>query len=200
MAKQGVSFVQMVVTLFLVTLVASSSLGIVYTVTKEPIEEAKKAKKQTAIQAVLPKFENNPDDDSISVTVDEGEVIAYPGIKNDSVTGVAIGTFTEQGYSGLIKLMVGFRSDGSIYNLSVLEHQETPGLGAKIEKNKSDFAKQFINKNPEQYSLQVKKDGGDVDAITAATISSRAYCTAVERAYEAFKKLKLTNGTIQESQ
>ena len=84
--------------------------------------------------------------------------------------------------------MVGFLPDGTIRNISVLEHAETPGLGDKMEKKKSSWSEQFNGKNPESYKLQVTKDGGSVDAITAATISSRAYADAVDRAYKAYKK------------
>jgi electron transport complex protein RnfG len=84
--------------------------------------------------------------------------------------------------------MVGFKPDGTIHNISVLDHAETPGLGSKIEKSSSSWSEQFNGKNPTDFQLQVRKDGGDVDAITAATISSRAYCDAVQKAYKAFQK------------
>ena len=86
--------------------------------------------------------------------------------------------------------MVGFDDDGVILNTEVIKAGETPGLGDKINKSKSDFAKQFNGQDPAEYKLQVSKDGGDVDAITAATISSRAYCDAVQRAYNVFKIVK----------
>ncbi len=86
--------------------------------------------------------------------------------------------------------MAGFLPDGSIYDISVLEHKETPGLGDKMQASKSDWAQQFKGKNPANFSLKVKKDGGDVDAITAATISSRAYVDAVQRAYETYLQNK----------
>lgn len=86
--------------------------------------------------------------------------------------------------------MVGFNAEGNIFNTEVIAAAETPGLGDKINKDKSDFAKQFSGQNPESFKLSVKKDGGDVDAITAATISSRAYCDAIQRAYDVFMKVK----------
>ena len=82
--------------------------------------------------------------------------------------------------------MVGFLPNGCIYNIEVLELKETPGLGTKMTEEK--FKGQFKNKNPKNFKLIVKKDNGDVDAITAATISSRAFCDAVQRAYNAFVK------------
>ena len=83
--------------------------------------------------------------------------------------------------------MVGFNVDGTIKGISVLSHTETPGLGDKIEPSKSSFSAQFEGKDPQNFKLVVKKDGGDVDAITASTITSRAYCDAVTLAWEAFK-------------
>lgn len=80
--------------------------------------------------------------------------------------------------------MVGFLPDGTIHNTAVLEHKETPGLGDKMDIRKAPWSEQFRGKNPAEYRLQVRKDGGDVDAITAATISSRAFCDAVQRAYD----------------
>lgn len=82
--------------------------------------------------------------------------------------------------------MAGFKPDGTIINITVLEHKETPGLGTKM--TEPSFKDQFVDKNPGNYELKVKKDGGPVDAITAATISSRAYCDAVQRAYNTLKK------------
>jgi electron transport complex protein RnfG len=84
--------------------------------------------------------------------------------------------------------MVGFLPDGTIHGIEVIAHKETPGLGDKMESGKSDFSVQFKGKNPENFKLAVVKDGGNVDAITASTISSRAYCDAVKRAYDAFIK------------
>ena len=91
----------------------------------------------------------------------------------------------------MIKIMVGFRPDGTLYDVAVLEHIETPGLGDKMEKEKSydkrtgeSWTSQFIGIDPATFSLMVRQDDGDVDAITAATITSRAFCDAVQRAYD----------------
>lgn len=112
----------------------------------------------------------------------------YSAYKNGEVVGTAVETYTNKGYSGRIDVMVGFAPDMTILNTAVLKHAETPGLGDKMSKEKSDWSDQFKNKNPEDFELAVSKDGGDVDAITAATITSRAFCDAVERAYETYKK------------
>jgi len=178
----------MVLTLFLVTLAASATLGFIYELTKEPIAQAKLRKKNAAIQKVVPRFTNQPNNESYQVAVEGDSLTLYPAKQDGKLVGVAVSTFTTKGYSGEIRLMVGFNPDGTIHNISVLEHQETPGLGDKIEKSKSDWSRQFNGQQPGDFQVKVQKDGGDVDAITAATISSRAYCDAVRRAYQAFQK------------
>jgi electron transport complex protein RnfG len=105
--------------------------------------------------------------------------------------GTAVETFTNKGFSGEFKLMVGFSPDGTIIDIAVIKHSETPGLGDKMEIDKSDFHVQFKGQHPDSFNVAVTKDRGDVDAITASTITSRAYCDAVMRAYEAFKKRSL---------
>ncbi len=84
--------------------------------------------------------------------------------------------------------MVGFVDGDVISGTSVLEHKETPGLGDKMDKKKADWSDQFAGKNLTEYTLKVTKDRGDVDAITAATITSRAFCDATQRAYDELKK------------
>jgi len=187
MAKTESSFKNMVLTLLGISLVASLSLGAVYNLTKEPIAKAQLQKKENAIKQVVPAFDKL---EQISVTPEDGgdPVIINKAVKGDSVIGYAVETYTDKGFSGRVLLMVGFSPEGSIINTAVLKHTETPGLGDKMDISKSDFPNQFKNQNPETFKLMVKKDGGQVDAITAATISSRAFCDAVQRGYDAVKK------------
>lgn len=179
----------MVIVLFVVTFVASLSVTAVYEVTKEPITLSKEKKIRDAIAAVVPEFDNNPSETKVVQQDGDKEIVIYTAKKGDEVSGYAIETYTKKGFGGEISLMVGFLSDGTIYRVETLSHNETPGLGNKIERSKSDFSVQFEGKNPEDFKLSVKKDGGDVDAITASTISSRAFCDAVERAYEVYKTI-----------
>ena len=193
MAKKESTLTNMVLTLFLVTLGASTVLGFVYEFTKGPIAEAKLAKKIKAIEEVVPTFKNNPVGESFKLMSYDGldSLVFYPAIDSNLVeVGVAVETITKKGFSGKIKLMVGFLPDGTINEIAVLEHKETPGLGDKMQRNKSNFHVQFQGKNPKDFKLSVKKDDGDVDAITATTISSRAYCEAVERAYKTYMSIK----------
>lgn len=190
MAKRESTFMNMLITLFGVTLLAAGLLGSVYALTKEPIRLAELKKKNEAIQVVVPGFDNEPSQEVRSLFVDGDSLYFYTARKGDEILGTAVETFTKKGFSGEFKLMVGFKEDGSIIDIAVIKHAETPGLGDKMVKGKSDFSLQFMGKNPESFKLAVKKDRGDVDAITASTITSRAYCDAVQRAYNAFEQLE----------
>lgn len=188
-SKKESNFVNMVLVLFVVTAFAALALGAVYVVTKKPIEIAKKRKQEAAIRQVLPAFDKLkvmmlPDaegKDSLQFNI---------AFKEGRLIGVAIKTYTLKGFGGRFDVMVGFLPDGTINNTSVLDMKETPGLGTNIMHKNSDFPDQFQGKNPATFALKVKKDGGDVDAITAATISSRAFCDALQRAYKSFEKNK----------
>jgi electron transport complex protein RnfG len=176
-----------------VTLVAAGLMGSVFALTKEPIRLAELKKKNEAIQVVVPGFDNEPSQEVKSIFMDGDSIYLYTARKGEEILGTAVETFTNQGFSGKFKLMVGFSPDGSIIDIAVIQHSETPGLGNKMEKGKSDFSLQFMGKNPETFKLAVKKDRGDVDAITASTITSRAYCDAVQRAFGAFTESQKEN-------
>jgi len=185
MAKKESTFLNMLITLVVISLVSATALGYVYELTKEPIELAKQNKNLEAVIQVVPEFDNDLNASKFQLATSDGDTLeSYVAKKGDSIVGTAVKTFSNKGFSGEVWLMVGFTPDGSIYNISILEHQETPGLGTKM--SDPSFKDQFNNKNPETFKLRVKKDGGDVDAITAATVSSRAFCDAVERAHKAF--------------
>ena len=187
MAKLESSFKNMVMVLLGITLIASFSLGAVYNLTKEPIAKAQQAKKEAAIKQVVPDFDLI---ETLAVASDDGgdSLMVSKAMKQGELVGYAVESYSNQGYGGRIDLMVGFTPEGLIYNTSVLKHAETPGLGDKMDVAKSNFSEQFKNKDIEKFTLKVKKDGGSVDAITAATISSRAFCNGVQRAYDVVKK------------
>ena len=193
MAKKESTFLSMVATLFVVTLVAAGLLGSVFALTKEPIRLAELKKKNEAIQVVVPGFDNEPSQEVERIFMDGDSLYLYSARLGEELLGTAVETFTNIGFSGEFKLMVGFAPDGSIIDIAVIKHAETPGLGDKMEKRKSDFSVQFMGKHPDSFKLAVKKDRGDVDAITASTITSRAYCDAVTRAYGAFMKSQKEN-------
>lgn len=187
MATIKSSFINLLLTLTIVTLVAALSLGYVYQWTKEPIAQAQMAKQLKAIESVVQGYDNNPVLEKYKVATPDGtdSLEFFPAKKGEELIGIAIKTKSSKGYSGEISIMVGFNMRGEIENIFVIEHKETPGLGSKM--TTPGFVNQFLGKNPEQMKLKVKKDGGDVDAITGATISSRAYSQAIQLAFDTFK-------------
>jgi len=193
MAKLQSSLRNMILSLTLISVGASAALGFVYEMTKGPIDISMLNKKLDAIKQVVPEFTNNPNDEMFMLPTGEGDSLeVYPAKKGEEIVGYAIKSYTNNGFSGYIGFMVGFTPDGTIYNINILEHKETPGLGTKMVPDgtpeKPEFKDQFMGKNPADFALKVKKDGGPVDAITAATISSRAYCEGVQRAYTTLEK------------
>ncbi|MBN2595799.1 RnfABCDGE type electron transport complex subunit G [Labilibaculum sp.] len=202
--KKESTFTNMVLVLFIITLVASAALGGLYELTKEPIAAAKLAKKLKAIKQVVPDFDNNPSDEVYKIGMNEKDTLEfYPAKKDGILVGTAVKTFTTNGFSGYVWIMVGLKPDGSIHNYSVLEHKETPGLGTKMADwfKQNDPAKEkasIINKNPGSINFTVSKDGGDIDAITAATISSRAFLDAVQKAYNEYAKNPKEGGSTNE--
>ena len=175
-----------------ISLLAALALTGVYALTKGPIELGQKEKMEKALQAVLPDYEGTVRD-TIIVDADNVEIPVHLAIgKDGELCGAGIETYTKKAFAGRFDLMVGFNAEGVIVNTEVIKSGETPGLGDKINKDKegNGWAQQFNHQNPADFQLVVKKDGGDVDAITAATISSRAYCDAVQRAYDIFMKVK----------
>ena len=177
----------MVLTLLAITFVSAAAVGTIYEITQEPIAAAKSAKIGSAVALVVPTIDS----------LDGKTVTVYTALSGQDTVGYAIETFSNSGFGGEIRLMVGFLPDGTIHRVETLSHNETPGLGDKIDRSKSDFSVQFEGKNPRTFRLAVRKDGGDVDAITASTISSRAYADALTRAYHVFESIHQT-GTSHE--
>lgn len=196
MAQRESTFLSMVLTLFLVTLIAAAILGFVHDLTKDAIILSKAKAQEEAIVKVLPKFEKLGEAYKVA-PADGGDSLeffpAYNG--NNELVGVAVKTYTNKGFGGYIGLMAGFTPDGTISGYSVLEHKETPGLGSKMDTwfNDTNKPKQnIIGKNPQSTKFTVSKDGGDIDAITASTISSRAFLDGINRAFDAFKQNQQT--------
>jgi len=188
MSKKESTFLNMIITLFVITMVAGISLGYVNDITVGPKAEAKLARKVIALKQVMAEFDNNPVEEVIMIKSElvKDSVEIYTGSLNGVKSGTAVVGSSEKGYSGLIKLMVGFESDGSIRNIVVLEQKETPGLGTKMKDDK--FLRQFRGKNPSTFDLKPKKDGGDVDALTGSTITTRAFGEAAQLAFDEYMK------------
>ncbi|MCK9302871.1 MAG: RnfABCDGE type electron transport complex subunit G [Bacteroidales bacterium] len=190
MSKLKSTLPNMVIVLGLIAAITSLLLAYVYTITKQPIDDAKQIKLNNAIAEVVPGLETFKE---YKVKFDEStdSLTFYDVYKNDELIGTAVKSYDNNGFNGRIVILVGLNPDGNIIKTVALEQSETPGLGAKMDNVKNpEFAEQFANQNPKKFKLQVKKDKGDVDAITAATISSRAYCRAVQLACNAFDAQK----------
>lgn len=178
----------MLLSLLIITVVSGLSLGFVNDLTIEPKAKAKLEKKVSSLRLVLPTFDNNPVDDMQLVkseTVTDS-VEVYPAYLNNEFVGAAIIGSTEKGFSGLIKIMIGFKPTGIIENVVILEQKETPGLGTKL--TDVAFLQQFKDVDLSNFNMKVTKDGGEVDALTGATISTRAFCEAAQMAYDAYIK------------
>ena len=199
--KKESTLINMLVALLVIAAVSGGVLGLVYGVTKDAIAEVDQKKNEAAIQAVLP-LEGEITYKADTLKYDyEGTTQTFPCNlaydANGNFKGAAVKT-SEGGFGGKIDMMVGFLADGTIKGTSVLSHSETPGLGANMT---GKFDDQFVDKNPASYKLTVTKDGGDVDAITAATITSRAFSKAVDKAYKAFEANKaqfMNNAPVEE--
>ena len=188
--KKESTLVNMVLVLFVITLAAGLSLGYVNDITLEPKAKAKLAKMVKALNVILPQFDNNPiaDVHTFKSEIAKDSMSIYPAFRDSVFVGAAVTGTSEKGYSGVVRLMVGFEPDGKIIDISVLEQKETPGLGTKMKGEK--FLRQFRGKDPSSFDLKVEKDGGEVDALAGATISTRAFSEATQQAYDAFMEDK----------
>ena len=188
MSKAQDKFWPMVLSLTLIALISGGLLAVVYDLTKEPIELSKEAAKQDNLKKVLPEFDTLKD--SVFQIVNYTDTLEIPFVtayKDSAVSGYAVFT-DENGYGGAVKVLTGFSTDGTIVDYAIMEHQETPGLGAKADK----WFKNSIPGGNAFTKYTVSKDGGNVDGITAATITSRAFLKAVNRASDVYKAITVT--------
>lgn len=193
MKKLESTITNMVVVLVGVALITGSILAYVNHVTEEPIRQQAEKTLADGIKAVMGGVELTvAKDDTVRQTVSGKEIIfvIHEAVGTDKQPLGAAVESTTGGFGGDFKILVGFDNDGKILGYTILQHSETPGLGAKADKwFQKDGKGCVIGKNPATDNLTVKKDGGDVDAITASTITSRAFLLAVNQAYQAYKSL-----------
>jgi electron transport complex protein RnfG len=177
---------KLIIVLTIICVVSAVCLAFVYKITKEPIAKQKRMEMIKAIRAVLPETTvNDPLKDKITI---KDKDIYIGKDKNGKITGVAFKVFSN-GFGGTIEIMLGIRAnDNSVNGIQILTMSETPGLGAKIEEKW--FKDQFKNKNLKNTVWKVKKDGGDIDQITGATISPRAVTKAIYNGLKFFEKNK----------
>lgn len=177
--------------LTLITAVAGLVLSLVEQATREPIAEQRRLETLRALNAVLPPNDNSPDQDTVKLVTGQDrrgrdqERTFYRGRSDGRINGVAFQVVAPDGYSGNIAIMVGIDPDGTVTGIEILNHAETPGLGDKIEE--PWFKQMFEGKSLGNADWRVKKDGGEFDQITGATISPRAVVGAIRRGLEFFK-------------
>jgi len=194
MDKKTVELLRLPLILALVVVLGSTALVLSHSATKDKIEEQNRQRILNSLRLLIPdQMHDNALLDS-SIEIFEPEVLGhrtptlmYRGLLQDQLQVLAVPVTARDGYAGDIQLMVGVTKDGTITAVSVIAHQETPGLGDLIEANKSDWLLQFPDTslhNPDAQRWTVKKDGGTFDQITGATITPRAVVIAVKKALQ----------------
>ena len=162
------------------------------------IAEEQRRAQMSALTEILPHAEHDNDLLEDTFTVDDQKYLhlprpsqAYRGRENGQVVAVILPVVAPDGYSGRIDMLVGIRANGDVAGVRVLNHRETPGLGDKIERPKSEWILSFNGKSlsmPEPEGWAVKKDGGEFDSFTGATITPRAVVSAVYSALQYFEE------------
>ena len=183
---------ELVVVLTAICIVAGISLAKVYDITKEPIAEQRRIARMKAVNAVLPAHDNDPDQNKIKIPWEkekgkEETILIYKGLQNGQVSGLSF-EMANMGFGGELKIMMGLNPDGTIQAIEITKMAETPGLGAKILEPK--FKQQFQGKSLQNCRFKLKKDGGDLDQVTGATISPRAVVDAIGKGLHFYKQNK----------
>ncbi len=183
---------RLILVLTLITVGAGLVLSLVESATREPIAEQRRLETLRALQAVMPPVDNSPDADTVDLLVGKdkrGRDVKrtfFRGRQNGALSGVAFKVVAPDGYSGNIDIMVGVDPDGVVSGIEILTHAETPGLGDKI--TFPEYKQGFVGKSLDNADWRVKKDGGEFDQITGATISPRAVVGAVKKGLEFFRE------------
>jgi len=180
---------KLTVVLTIICSLAATALALVYNITKDPIAYQQRLKKLKAIKAVQPNYDNEPDQDFIDIAPDRnpaggvGSTRFYITRTGADPNGVVF-IVTATGYGGPIDLMLGLTPEGTITGVQILKHTETPGLGAKITEER--FLQQFTAKSTQNTTWALKKEGGDIDQISGATISPQAVVKAISEGLALF--------------
>jgi len=176
--------IRLVAVLTVVCVLAGLSLSYVSEATEEARAYQDRLELLNSLNMVLPEHDNEPDNDAVII---DG-ITYYVSKKDGEINGVAFATSSDKGYSGTIRVMMGIKPDGEIITIGILEQKETPGLGTKITEDW--FLDQYKGKSLENARWAVKKDGGDFEQISGATISPRAVTSAVRTGLETYEKNK----------
>ena len=200
MKKLESSLKNMLLVLTGVTVVSVALLAYVNQLTKGPIARAEAQALSDAVRAVVPGFDNDPIAEKKVQEVDGVGYAVYPATKGGTYVGAAVEA-SAMGFGGELRILVGFDAQGNILDYSLLSHAETPGLGSKADAwFKKGGKGDITGMNPGKAPLVVDKDGGQVDAITASTITTRAFLAAVNAAYAAYAGQNTADGVTGASQ
>jgi electron transport complex protein RnfG len=198
-------YIKNVLVLTLITVIAGFALALTYTLTKDRIAESERQEVLKSIRFVMPTdergnsiFTNAPDQMQVSYDIKDSQtgtdkrIIFFPGLDDSgNLIGLAVQTSSKIGYGGDLGVMIGIDLDGTILEVYILSMLETPGLGTKV--NEKPFKSQFCGKSLSKNTIILKKDNkekGDIDAVTGATISSRAITTAINEALKFYSDHK----------
>ncbi len=165
------------------SLAATLLLAVANALTLEPIAQSAQEDLRRSLEQVIPasNHDNNPASDTLVLKADGKDVLVYRARQASQVSGVAF-EVSRRGYSGSIRVLLGIDATGQLTGVRVLHHTETPGLGDKIEVNRSDWITRFTGLslgNPPDAQWAVKKDGGPFDQFAGATITPRAVVNAI---------------------
>ncbi len=188
MSKKPQGIGAMVLVLTLICTVMAGALAMVNDLTHDKIIEQERIFKLRSIKSVLPEYDNAPLEDALMVSGPAGEVEIDRARMGDKLVGVAFEVVNPEGYSGDIKVLLGLFPDGGISGIEILDHKETPGLGSLI--GTATWLGQFSRRNLNDTNWAVEKDGGDIQAITGATISPRSVTAAIKEGLELFEAHK----------
>ncbi|SFM49100.1 RnfABCDGE type electron transport complex subunit G [Thermodesulforhabdus norvegica] len=179
--------VKMVVVLTAICAVSGFTLAFLNDATREArAYQLLKFVKEPSIRAVFSvlDYDNDPIKDRMEVKVGEETKTVFPAKKGGQVIAVALDA-AASGYGGPVEVMVGFKPDGTLVGIGIMRHSETPGLGARVTEDV--FTSQFRDKTP---PIKLSAQGGTINAVSGATISSTAVVTAVNQASEIFSQIK----------
>ncbi len=194
------SIVRSVIGLSIFAVITAGMIAATQMMTKETIEKQIKKAQSKALLQIISREEHNNDLLEDTITLKEGGLLNLPNSKeayiarsNHTPVAIILPVVAENGYSGPISMIVGIESNGDVKGVRVINHKETPGLGDKIDIKKSDWIKQFEGVSLTQPTLEqwkVKKDGGQFDQLTGATITPRAVVSGVHNALSFFHQNK----------
>jgi len=169
----------LILTLTLIAALSGFLLSSVYNLTNPIIQTNQQMRLKENLVSLLGEFDNNPLEEAFTLE-NFPDLRFFPATRNGELSALGVKSVTNKGYGGDISLLVGFDSSARVMNIRVLKQKETPGLGTRV--TEEEFLHQFKDLSKDVFPVSLKKDNGTIDAITAATISSRAFLDALNKA------------------